>query len=192
MMTTGEIPTIVGASEVIPLALAHGAESLVPGLGPAMLAALCAAALGCAAALLRAMARALTAAAELHPRGQGVPRWAFDAGALAAAALLCAGGDGIVETMVAANVVYLASIGPLLASMLTGTRIGTAAAACSAAVGLAVAVAVEGMARFAPVAGGPHLAALVGGAACAMLALRGRGVARRAAVAACATSRTGP
>lgn len=105
------------ARQVIPMALGQTASGAGAAAGVLMLLALSLAALGSGAAILRAMADALQS-------GIGC-RWRHSAPQAAALALLVGAalanrGQGIVQTMVSVNIVYLSSIGVVLAAVVLG------------------------------------------------------------------------
>ncbi len=117
---TGELDGLTDAKHVIPFALGRAADGLWPGSQALLLAALSTAALGSGAAIVRAMASAMTAASP-GVRDVNHPGWSI--AALAAGGLLAARGQGIVETMVSVNVVYLASVGWLFVLLLRGATL---------------------------------------------------------------------
>ena len=133
---TGELDGLTDAKQVIPFALGRAANGLWPGSQTLLLAALSTAALGSGAAIVRAMASA-TAAAAPSARDTNHPGWSI--AALAAGGLLAARGQGIVETMVSVNVVYLASVGWLFVLLLLrGATLPAAQAGLVMGSGLAV------------------------------------------------------
>lgn len=117
---TGELDGLTDAKQVIPFALGRVADGLWPGSQTLLLAALSTAALGSGAAIVRAMASAMAAAAP-GARDTNHPGWSI--AALAAGGVLAARGQGIVETMVSVNVVYLASVGWLFVLLLRGATL---------------------------------------------------------------------
>lgn len=116
----GELDGLTDAKQVIPFALGRAADGLWPGSQALLLAALSTAALGSGAAIVRAMACAMVAAA---PGARDTNHLGWSIAALAAGGLLAARGQGIVETMVSVNVVYLASVGWLFVLLLRGTTL---------------------------------------------------------------------
>lgn len=168
MKSAGALAPMLDAKQVIPLAVSQSAASLAPGLDKVMLVTLSAAALGSAAAILRTMAAALTGATAWIP---GVPSRGLDLLALAVGALLAAAGQGIVDTMVSANVVYIGSVGPTFLALLAGRSLPPRTAIASVVVGFSVATATEFAALFISLPCDRHLAALVAGTACAALTL---------------------
>ncbi|CDN88070.1 hypothetical protein BN948_02502 [Hydrogenophaga intermedia] len=111
----GQLTALADPKQAIPVALLTGSRSLGLAAGPILLIGLSVAALGCGAAILRAMADALrsSVAGEVSPtRSAGV--------ALLLGALLAARGQGIIETMVSVNVVYIGSIAVVFVGLLTG------------------------------------------------------------------------
>ena len=122
VMSMGSAALASGASgtQVIPRALELAASRLAPGAGVVMLGCLSAAALGCGAAILRAMTSAIGAMLERDTREVSVqPRLL----ALVLGAVLAARGQGIIETMVSVNVIYIASIAVVIVSLLLGRRL---------------------------------------------------------------------
>lgn len=107
MQRAGELDGLADAKQVMPFLLARVADSVGPGAYTVMLATLGLAALGSASAIVRAMTAALTAVA---PRALPSPRRVLPAVALVIGALLAARGQGIIDTMVSVNVVYIASV----------------------------------------------------------------------------------
>ena len=103
--------------QVVPAALAHTARCLVPGADLLMLAVLATAALGSGAAILRAMAQALASAAP--PAWRAWPS-SLRIAAVVPALLLAAREQGIVDTMVSVNAVYIATVGVTLVALLRG------------------------------------------------------------------------
>jgi SSS family solute:Na+ symporter len=123
MQTNQGAAAIGSSSQVIPDALARTAGNLVPGSGPLMLLALSSAALGSGAAIARAMASALASAlpgrhGEVRDAG---PR--DTAAALLTGGLLASTGQGIVDTMVCVNIIYIASVGCVFALLLRGVAL---------------------------------------------------------------------
>ena len=114
---------IGNSSQVIPDALARTAGHIVPGAGPLMLLALSSAALGSGAAIARAMASALASALPgRHGEVREVGPW-DTAAALLAGGLLASTGQGIVDTMVCVNIVYIASVGCVFTLLLRGVAL---------------------------------------------------------------------
>jgi SSS family solute:Na+ symporter len=108
-------PGVADAKQVVPQVLSGAARHLSALAGPLMLGLLGIAALGCGAAILRAMVSALQSAqAGVGPR-RTLPLAVV---ALGLAAALTASGLPIVDTMVSVNVVYVASVGVSLAGLL--------------------------------------------------------------------------
>lgn len=113
MQTTGMLVDMPDGKQVIPWALSRAVGNLAGGLGAAMLVALSLAALGSGAAILRAMASAMSTTQSVKNR----PRLA-SAAALIIGATLASRDQGIVETMVSVNVIYLASVGVCIVALL--------------------------------------------------------------------------
>jgi SSS family solute:Na+ symporter len=115
MQQAGSFTGVADAKQVVPVLLARVAGSIGPGADKVMLVALSAAALGSGAAILRAMTNALAAAV---PGQRSTSHPALAMVALALGAAVAARGQGIVDTMVSVNVVYIASVGVCFASLL--------------------------------------------------------------------------
>ena len=181
MQQAGALADLPDSKQVIPLLLARVTGALGPGTDKAMLLALSAAALGSGAAILRAMASALASAMptrfpERHP--------ALALGALGLGAVVASRGQGIVDTMVSVNVIYIASIAICLAALVRGTALSPRRAATIMATGFATSVAVYIAGWAGWLAGDPDVASLVAGLgasalAAALLAIGAAG-ARRA------------
>lgn len=131
---TGRLDGLADAKQVVPFALGRAAGGLWPGAQALLLAALSTAALGSGAAIVRAMASAMAAA---MPGARPVSHPVWSIGALAAGALLAARGQGIVDTMVSVNVVYLASVGWLFLLLLRGASLPSVKAGIVMVSGLA-------------------------------------------------------
>jgi SSS family solute:Na+ symporter len=165
---TGELDGLSDAKQVIPLALGRAADGLWPGSQALLLAALSTAALGSGAAIVRAMASAMAAAT---PGARDANHAGWSMAALAAGGLLAARGQGIVETMVSVNVVYLASVAWLFALLLRGATLPAVQAGLVMGSGLAVSGTaylagwagwVEGDADTVSLVGGLGASAIVG------------------------------
>jgi SSS family solute:Na+ symporter len=113
MQTTGVLVDMPDGKQVVPWVLSRSAGHLSGSLGAAMLVALSLAALGSGAAILRAMASAVSTTLPGIGRGR-----LASASALVIGAMLAARDQGIVETMVSVNIVYLASVGVCFAALL--------------------------------------------------------------------------
>jgi len=165
---TGELNGLTDAKQVIPFALGRAAEGLWPGSRALLLAALSTAALGSGAAIVRAMASAMAAAVS-SARDTNHLGWSI--AALAAGGLLAARGQGIVETMVSVNVVYLASVGWLFLLLLRGAMLPAVQAGLVMGSGLAASGAaylagwagwIEGDTDTVSLVGGLGVSAVVG------------------------------
>lgn len=130
----GELDGLADAKQVIPFALGRAADGLWPGSQALLLAALSTAALGSGAAIVRAMASAMAAAS---PAARDANHLGWSIAALGAAGVLAARGQGIVETMVSVNVVYLASVGWLFVLLLRGATLPATQAGLVMGAGLA-------------------------------------------------------
>lgn len=131
---------LADAKQVVPWVLGQVAGSVGQGADKLMLIALSVAALGAGAAILRAMTEALACAAS-GSRSAGHPMFALIA--LGLSALLASLDQGIVDTMVSVNVVYIASIGVCFATMVSGIVVPPQHAKWIVAVGFAGSVAVH-------------------------------------------------
>ena len=117
MQNDGALVGLESTKQVVPWVLGQVAGTVGQGADKLMLVALSLAALGAGAAILRAMTDALACAASGR-RSASHPVFAVIA--LGASALLASRDQGIVDTMVSVNVVYIASIGVCFAAMVTG------------------------------------------------------------------------
>lgn len=138
MQISGMLGDLVDAKQVVPWVLGQVAGSVGQGADKLMLIALSVAALGAGAAILRAMTEALACAAS-GSRSAGHPMFALIA--LGLSALLASLDQGIVDTMVSVNVVYIASIGVCFATMVSGIVVPPQHAKWIVAVGFAGSVA---------------------------------------------------
>lgn len=178
---SGELDGLLDAKQVIPFALGRAADGLWPGSAALLLAALSTAALGSGAAIVRAMASAMAAAV---PGARDTNHVGWPMAALAAGGLLAARGQGIVDTMVSVNVVYLASVGWLFVLLLRGATLPAGQAGLVMGSGLAASGAVylagwtgwiKGDADTVSLIGGLGVSAIVG-LLCAMGGPRSIGV----------------
>lgn len=140
MQGGGMLGDLADAKQVVPWVLGQVAGSVGQGADKLMLIALSVAALGAGAAILRAMTEALACAASGR-RSAGHPFFALIA--LGLSALLASRDQGIVDTMVSVNVVYIASISVCFATMVTGIVVPPQHAKWIVAVGFAASVAVH-------------------------------------------------
>ena len=140
MQSGGMLGDLVDTKQVVPRVLGQVAGSVGQGADKLMLIALSVAALGAGAAILRAMTEALACAAS-GSRSAGHPMFALIA--LGLSALLASRDQGIVDTMVSVNVVYIASIGVCFATMVSGILVPPQHARWIVAVGFAASVAVH-------------------------------------------------
>lgn len=136
----GMLGDLADSKQVVPWVLGQVAGSVGQGADKLMLIALSVAALGAGAAILRAMTEALACAAS-GSRSAGHPLFALIA--LGLSALLASRDQGIVDTMVSVNVVYIASISVCFATMVTGVVVPPQHARWIVAVGFAASVAVH-------------------------------------------------
>ena len=140
MQGGGMLGDLVDTKQVVPWVLGQVAGSVGQGADKLMLIALSVAALGAGAAILRAMTEALACAAS-GSRSAGHPMFALIA--LSLSALLASRDQGIVDTMVSVNVIYIASISVCFATMVTGIVVPPQHAKWIVAVGFAGSVAVH-------------------------------------------------
>lgn len=120
MQDAGALDGVAESKQIIPFILSRVAQTLRPGADKLMLAALVAAALGSGAAILRAMTSAL---ASTLPGRQWQRHPALGGVALAIGAALAARGQGIVDTMVSINLVYIASVAVPFVALVLGIRL---------------------------------------------------------------------
>ena len=139
MQGGGMLGDLVDTKQVVPWVLGQVAGSVGQHTDKLMLIALSVAALGAGAAILRAMTEALACAAS-GSRSAGHPLFALIA--LGLSVLLASRDQGIVDTMVSVNVVYIASIGVCFATMVSGILVPPQHARWIVAVGFAGSVAV--------------------------------------------------
>ncbi|HAX21072.1 MAG TPA: hypothetical protein DCY64_12415 [Hydrogenophaga sp.] len=140
MQSGGMLGDLADANHVVPWVLGLVAGSVGQGADKLMLVALSVAALGAGAAILRAMTEALACAAS-GSRSAGHPMFALIA--LGLSALLASRNQGIVDTMVSVNVVYIASIGVCFATLVSGIVVPPQQARWIVAAGFAASVAVH-------------------------------------------------
>ena len=140
MQGGGMLGDLVDTKQVVPWVLGQVAGSVGQDADKLMLIALSVAALGAGAAILRAMTEALACAAS-SSRFAGHP--IFAPIALGLSALLASRDQGIVDTMVSVNVVYIASIGVCFATMVSGIVVPPQHARWIVAVGFAASVSVH-------------------------------------------------
>jgi SSS family solute:Na+ symporter len=135
MQASGALMDMPDGKQVIPWALSQVAGSLAEGLGSGMLLSLSLAALGSGAAILRAMGSALDATL---PKKYANQPWRASTVALLLGALLATREQGIVETMVSVNIIYLASIGVCFVALLANIRLSPEQARTTMSAGLVV------------------------------------------------------
>lgn len=164
MQDAGRLGALDDAKQVVPFILSEVARTLGQGVAQVMLAALMAAALGSGAAILRAMTSAL---ASTVPESKFRQHPALGLIALAAGAALAARGQGIVETMVSVNLVYIASVAVPFAVLLTGAAMSPRQTTAVMASGFAVSGAAYGAGWLGWLDGHADLLSLVGGTAVA-------------------------
>lgn len=133
MQSSGALVNMPDGKQVIPWVLSQAVGNLAWGLGAAMLVALSLAALGSGAAILRAMASAMSTTQS----GVSRPRL-VSAAALIIGAALASRDQGIVETMVSVNIIYLASVGVCFIALLSGISLTPQRARATMVTGLVV------------------------------------------------------
>lgn len=133
MQSGGGLTEMPDGKQVIPWVLSHAVGNHAWGLGAAMLVALSLAALGSGAAILRAMASAMSTTRSDVRR----PRLASFA-ALVVGAALASRDQGIVETMVSVNIIYLASVGVCFVALLADISLPPQRARATMVTGLVV------------------------------------------------------
>lgn len=139
MQHAGSLGDVADGKQVVPWVLGRVAGSIGPGADKLMLIALSAAALGSGAAILRAMTSALASAV---PGQRSASHPGFAILALAIGASLASRDQGIVDTMVSVNVVYIVSIGVCFVALLRGIPIPPVQAGAIMATGFTVSLAV--------------------------------------------------
>ncbi|WP_439113312.1 hypothetical protein [Hydrogenophaga sp.] len=140
MQGGGMLGDLADAKQVVPWVLGQVAGSVGQGADKLMLIALSVAALGAGAAILRAMTEALACAAS---GSRSATHSIFALIALGLSALLASRDQGIVDTMVSVNVVYIASIGVCFTTMFSGIVVPPQHARWIVAVGFTGSVAVH-------------------------------------------------
>lgn len=138
MQRTGALDGLADAKQVMPFLLARVAASLGSGAYTVMLATLGLAALGSAAAIVRAMTAALTV---VTPSALPSPPRVLAVAALVIGALLAARGQGIIDTMVSVNVVYIASVAVPFVALLSRRGVPGARVQAAMLVGFVAATA---------------------------------------------------
>ncbi|MEZ5663128.1 MAG: hypothetical protein R3E94_06300 [Burkholderiaceae bacterium] len=133
MQSGGVLADMPDGKQVIPWALSHAVGGIAGGLGAGMLVALSLAALGSGAAILRAMASAMSTIQS----GKSRSRLA-SAAALIIGAALASRDQGIVETMVSVNIIYLASVGVCFVALLADISLTPQRARATMVAGLVV------------------------------------------------------
>jgi solute:Na+ symporter, SSS family len=163
MQSGGVVAYMPDGKQVIPWVLSRAVSNLAGGLGAAMLIALSLAALGSGAAILRAMASAVSTTLP----GMRRPRLAA-ASALAIGAMLATRDQGIVETMVSVNIVYLASVGVCFVALLADINLTPQRARATMVAGLIVSGGVYAASWLGQLSTQADASALVAGLAASM------------------------
>lgn len=130
----GLLNGMTNAKQAIPLILAHVTSQIGPGGGAALLLVLLGAALGSGAAIVRAMTSAVLSVAPPEVANRGA--W-VSAGIVLLGGLVAQRGQGIIDTMIELNVVYIASVAPLFAFLLLGVPVSRVVAQRAIAAGFA-------------------------------------------------------
>lgn len=138
MERAGALGDLADAKQVMPFLLARVASTLGPGADIVLLAALSLAALGSGAAIARAMTSALAAVAPA--RSVRMER-SLPVIALAIGAALAARGQGIIDTMVSVNVIYIASVAIPFVALIARRAVPIQCATAAMAGGLVASVA---------------------------------------------------
>lgn len=139
MQATHSLGELADGNQVVPWVLGTVAGSIAPGIEQLMLIALSVAALGSGAAILRAMSAALACAV---PGSHSASHPGLAILALAIGAGLASREQGIVDTMVSVNTVYLASVGVCFVALLIGVAVQPSHARSIMGTGFAVSIGV--------------------------------------------------
>ncbi|OGA79691.1 MAG: hypothetical protein A2X72_22120 [Burkholderiales bacterium GWF1_66_17] len=139
MQATQSLDELADGKQVVPWVLGNVAGSIGPGIEQLMLIALSVAALGSGAAILRAMSAALACAV---PGSHSASHPGLAILALAIGAGLASREQGIVDTMVSVNTVYLASVGVCFVALLIGVAVQPSHARSIMGTGFAVSIGV--------------------------------------------------
>lgn len=118
--------------QVIPYLLSQISAPLGRGRGTVLLLGLLSAALSSGAAIARAMTSAL---ASSLPDSAEVREYPLSAGAMVLGGVVSARGQGIIDTMVDLNIVYIASVAPIFISLMLGRTVSASAAQKAIAAG---------------------------------------------------------
>ena len=141
MEHAGALADLADAKQVMPFLLARVASTLGPGADSVLLAALSLAALGSGAAIARAMTSALAAVAPARFVRMERSRPVI---ALAIGAALAARGQGIIDTMVSVNVIYIASVAIPFVALIARRAVPIQCATAAMVGGLVASVAAYG------------------------------------------------
>ena len=141
MERAGALADLADAKQVMPFLLARVASTLGPGADIVLLVALSLAALGSGAAIARAMTSALAAVASVAPARSVRLERSLPVIALAIGAALAARGQGIIDTMVSVNVIYIASVAIPFVALIARRAIPIQCATAAMAGGLVASVA---------------------------------------------------
>lgn len=133
----GLLAGMVSAKQAIPMILADVSSQLGRGWDVVMLLALLVAALGSSSAIIRAMTSA--SASVFEPRTR-VGRACVTIGIVLLGGAVADRGQGIIQTMVDLNVVYIASVAPLFVYLLADVRLPPNAARKAITTGFIIAV----------------------------------------------------
>lgn len=116
----GLLTRMTSAKEAIPIVLADVSSQVGHGWGVVMLLVLLAAALGSGSAIIRAMT---SASALIYEPKCRMGHVLLSLGMVFLGGIVAQRGQGIIQTMVDLNVVYIASVAPLFAFLLVGVRV---------------------------------------------------------------------
>ena len=141
MEHAGALADLADAKQVMPFLLARVASTLGPGADIVLLAALSLAALGSGAAIARAMTSALAAVAPARSVRMERSRPVI---ALAIGAALAARRQGIIDTMVSVNVIYIASVAIPFVALISRRAVPIQCATAAMVGGLVASVAAYG------------------------------------------------
>lgn len=164
----GILTTVADDKQIIPFLLSHISARISPYWGIALLLGLLSAALGSGAAIVRAMTSAL--ASSISGSGE-IRRFPLSAAIILLGGIVAARGQGIVDTMVELNIVYIASVAPIFVFLLLGVAVSASGAQKAIAAGFATSVFLYVAKWLGLVAGSVELFSLCIGIAVSVLVL---------------------